>query len=81
MVDGFVAWNNYLSETDDDIPINKKWAAWLRRVSQLGKMDDYSVFIEFFQCIQVRSMSEAMAGTVGCPVQAGSYITASELLC
>ena len=62
MVDGFVAWNNYLSETDDDIPINKKWAAWLRRV---GKMDDYSVFIEFFQCIQVRSMSEAMAETVG----------------
>ena len=65
MVDGFVAWNNYLNETDDDIPMNKKWAAWLRRVSQLGRMEDYIVFIEFFQCIQVRSMSEAMAETVG----------------
>ena len=29
MVDGFVAWNIYLNETDNNIPMNKKWAASL----------------------------------------------------
>ena len=49
-----------------NIPMNKKWAAWIKTLTGSGKLDDYGLFIEFFQCIQVRSMSEAMAETVFC---------------
>ena len=64
-MDSFVVWNKYKIEADENIPMNKKWAAWLRKVSQSGRLDVYGVFIEIFECIQVRSMSEAMAETVG----------------
>ena len=65
LVDGFVAWNSYQIKTDHNIPMKKKWAAWINTLTRSAKLDDYGLFIEFFQCIQVRSMSEAMAETVG----------------
>ena len=65
MVDGFVAWNKYQIEADDSVPMNKKWSAWIAQLKNKDKYDDYSVFIDFFECIQIRSMSEAMAETVG----------------
>ena len=65
LIDGFVAWNKYLAETDKNVPMNKLWVAWTLRLKNTGKIDDHSLFIEFFECIQIRSMSEAMAETVG----------------
>ena len=67
MVDGYVAWNKYYSDSDEGegVPVNKIWAVWIEKVSRDGKYDDYSLFIEFFELIQIRSMSEAMAETVG----------------
>ena len=55
----------WMIRTDVNIPMNKKWTAWIKTLTGSGKLDDYGLFIELFQCIQVRSMSEAMAGTVG----------------
>ena len=60
-----MAWNKYLAETDKNVPMNKNWVGWTLKLKNTGKFDDYSLFIEFFECIQIRSMSEAMAETVG----------------
>jgi hypothetical protein len=48
LVDGFVAWNSYQVDTDENIPMNKKWAAWIKTLTRSGRLDDYSLFIEFF---------------------------------
>ena len=65
MVDSFVAWNKYLSQNDSKISMNKKWALWIQKLMKSDKYDDYAMFIEFFEFIEIRSMSEAMAETVG----------------
>ena len=65
MVDGFTSWNKYMSQTDKNVPMNKQWSAWLAKLKSKDLLDDYAMFIDFFQCIQIRSMSEAMAETVG----------------
>ena len=65
MVDGYASWNRFQVQADKNIPMNKKWIAWISKMKNSDKFDDYSMFIEFFECIQIRSMSEAMAETVG----------------
>ena len=62
MVDRFVTWNKYQIEADDSVPM---YGAWIAKLKSKDKYDDYSVFIDFFECIQIRSMSEAMAESVG----------------
>ena len=65
MVDGYVAWNKYWNESDQDVPVDKQWILWISKVKREGSYDEYAVFIEFFELVQIRSMSEAMAETVG----------------
>ena len=65
MVDGFASWNKYQAQADDKVPMNKKWSAWIAKLKNKDKLDKYAMFVDFFQCIQIRSMSEAMAETVG----------------
>ena len=65
MVDGYVSWIKYMTESDQNVPINKKWSSWIMKLKKVDKVDDYATFIEFFECIQIRSMSEAMCETVG----------------
>ena len=65
MMDGYVAWNSYLSQGDSNVPMNKKWNQWILKMLKEDKHDAYSMFIEFFEFIEIRSMSEAMAETVG----------------
>ena len=48
--------------------MNKKRSAWIAKLKGKYNYDDYSVFIDFFECVQIRSMSEAMAETVGSPM-------------
>ena len=45
LVDGFVAWNSYQIDTDENIPMNKKWAAWIKTLTSSGMLDDYALFI------------------------------------
>ena len=65
MVDGFVSWNKYLSRSDLGVPMSKVWTSWILKIIDEEKYDDYEMFIEFFECIEIRSMSEAMCETVG----------------
>ena len=52
--------------------MNKKRSAWIAKLKGKYNYDDYSVFIDFFECVQIRSMSEAMAETVGSPMNINS---------
>ena len=54
-----------MSSVDSSVPINKIWHHWILKLLKEGKFDDYAMFIEFFECIQIRSMSKAIAETVG----------------
>ena len=65
MVDGYAAWNKYLCQGDYNVPMNKKWTLWIQKLLKDEKYDDYAMFIEFFEFVEIRSMSEAMAETVG----------------
>ena len=65
MVDGFVAWNKYFNDSDKSIPMNKSWRQWISKLTKEDKHDDYSLFVEFFELVEIRSMSEAMAEMVG----------------
>ena len=52
------------SQSEPSVPTNKTWTRWIMKQID-EENDDYEMFIEFFQCIEIRSMSEAMAETVG----------------
>ena len=43
MVDGFVAWNKYLSQSDPSVPTNKTWTRWI-----LKQMDEENDYYEMF---------------------------------
>ena len=43
MVDGFVAWNKYLSLSDPSVPTNKTWTRWI-----LKQMDEENDYYEMF---------------------------------
>ena len=43
MVDGFVAWNKYLSQRDLSVPTNKTWTRWI-----LKQMDEENDYYEMF---------------------------------
>ena len=64
-VNGFVSWNKFLIKSDTSVPLNKLWKAWILMLTEHNMQDEYSMFIELFECIQIRSMSKAIAETVG----------------
>ena len=48
IVDGYVAWNKYRNESDQDVPVDRQWILWISKVKREGSYDEYAVFIEFF---------------------------------
>ncbi|CAL4140007.1 unnamed protein product, partial [Meganyctiphanes norvegica] len=67
MVPGFMAWNAYFIQKHSDptpIPINTLWKRW---ISQLGffESEKYLSFINLFQNLQIRTMSEAICESIG----------------
>ena len=63
MLPGFLIWRQYL-KTQKKTPVNIAWTKWVQSLSPESR-DNHSTFIEFFQFVQIRSMSEAICETVG----------------
>lgn len=59
---GFEAWNKFHASKDS--PINITWKDWIMQLNDQEKID-YCMFIDLFQLVQVRCMSEAICETVG----------------
>ena len=60
---GFLSWNQfYLNRSD--APINSVWKQWIAQLDA-ENLENYEHFINLFQNVQIRSMSEAICETVG----------------
>ena len=60
---GFFKWNTFFGQNKEK-QIHKTWKKWIESLSESEKKD-YEMFIDIFQNIQIRSMSEAICETVG----------------
>ena len=63
MLPGLIIWRQYLKAHK----ATSEHLAWKQWMQSLGResLDAHSCFIEFFQFVQIRSMSEAICETVG----------------
>ena len=60
---GFLAWNRYF-DTHNTEPVNKVYLKWYQSLSKENQVQ-YKPFITFFECFNVRVMSEAICECVG----------------
>ena len=60
---GYIDWNQFYAR-HGTIQINEAWPKWLKQLTNAQKAD-YTMFIDLFENVQIRSMSEAMCETVG----------------
>ena len=60
---GLLIWNQFIN-THKDTPEHLAWKLWVQSLSS-ESLDVHATFIEFFQFVQIRSMSEAICETVG----------------
>ena len=60
---GYIEWNNFFT-ANKDLKINEVWKKWIQQLNT-EQSKEYSMFINLFQNIQIRSMSEAICETIG----------------
>ena len=59
---GFMNWNDFFMTRS--LPINIVWRQWITHLSADSK-ENYEMFIDLFQNVQIRVMSEAICETTG----------------
>ena len=63
MLPGLLIWHQFL-RAHNDTPEYLVWKQWITSLSK-ESLEVHASFIEFFQFVQIRSMSEAICETVG----------------
>ena len=60
----FISWNLYFLKNNANKNINEIWSSCITQLKPKN-LKDYNMFINLFENVQIRSMSEAIAETVG----------------
>ena len=59
----YLAWNSFFLKNSQK-PTHENWFTWRTELTE-EQNQDFETFCDLFECVQIRSMSEAMAETVG----------------
>ena len=60
---GYIDWNNFFTQKKK-LPISNVWKEWTAQLNS-DNLINFQMFIDLFENVQIRSMSEAVCETIG----------------